>query len=250
MARRPICLLQEPMMPEPILVVSGLHAGYGSMEILHGVDLTVQHGEIVTILGSNGAGKSTLNRTISGVLRPSRGSIIFANVAIAGVQPASIVSRGLIHVPEGRRIFPNMTVRENLDLGCYRRARARRADNRRRVFVLFPRLADRQSQLAGTLSGGEQQMLAIGRGLMAEPKLLILDEPSLGLSPLLVEHLFSLIKSINAEGIAVLLVEQNVVQSLEVAQRAYVLENGLFVLQGSAAHIRDDPNLNRAYLGM
>jgi branched-chain amino acid transport system ATP-binding protein len=237
-------------MPEPILVVSGLHAGYGSMEILHGVDLTVQHGEIVTILGSNGAGKSTLNRTISGVLRPSRGSIIFANVAIAGVQPASIVSRGLIHVPEGRRIFPNMTVRENLDLGCYRRARARRADNRRRVFVLFPRLADRQSQLAGTLSGGEQQMLAIGRGLMAEPKLLILDEPSLGLSPLLVEHLFSLIKSINAEGIAVLLVEQNVVQSLEVAQRAYVLENGLFVLQGSAAHIRDDPNLNRAYLGM
>jgi branched-chain amino acid transport system ATP-binding protein len=250
MARRPICLLQEPMMPEPILVVSGLHAGYGSMEILHGVDLTVQHGEIVTILGSNGAGKSTLNRTISGVLRPSRGSIIFANVAIAGVQPASIVSRGLIHVPEGRRIFPNMTVRENLDLGCYRRARARRADNRGRVFVLFPRLADRQSQLAGTLSGGEQQMLAIGRGLMAEPKLLILDEPSLGLSPLLVEHLFSLIKSINAEGVAVLLVEQNVVQSLEVAQRAYVLENGLFVLQGSAAHIRDDPNLNRAYLGM
>jgi branched-chain amino acid transport system ATP-binding protein len=250
MARRPICLLQEPMMPEPILVVSGLHAGYGSMEILHGVDLTVQHGEIVTILGSNGAGKSTLNRTISGVLRPSRGSIIFANVAIAGVQPASIVSRGLIHVPEGRRIFPNMTVRENLDLGCYRRARARRADNRRRVFVLFPRLADRQSQLAGTLSGGEQQMLAIGRGLMAEPKLLILDEPSLGLSPLLVEHLFSLIKSINAQGVAVLLVEQNVVQSLEVAQRAYVLENGLFVLQGSAAHIRDNPNLNRAYLGM
>jgi branched-chain amino acid transport system ATP-binding protein len=250
MARRPICLLQEPMMPEPILVVSGLHAGYGSMEILHGVDLTVQHGEIVTILGSNGAGKSTLNRTISGVLRPSRGSIIFANVAIAGVQPASIVSRGLIHVPEGRRIFPNMTVRENLDLGCYRRARARRADNRRRVFVLFPRLADRQSQLAGTLSGGEQQMLAIGRGLMAEPKLLILDEPSLGLSPLLVEHLFSLIKSINTQGVAVLLVEQNVVQSLEVAQRAYVLENGLFVLQGSAAHIRDNPNLNRAYLGM
>jgi branched-chain amino acid transport system ATP-binding protein len=250
MARRPICLLQEPRMPEPILVVSGLHAGYGSMEILHGIDLTVQHGEIVTILGSNGAGKSTLNRTISGVLRPSRGSIIFANVAIAGGQPASIVSRGLIHVPEGRRIFPNMTVRENLDLGCYRRARARRADNRRRVFVLFPRLADRQSQLAGTLSGGEQQMLAIGRGLMAEPKLLILDEPSLGLSPLLVEHLFSLIKSINAEGIAVLLVEQNVVQSLEVAQRAYVLENGLFVLQGSAAHIRDDPDLNRAYLGM
>jgi branched-chain amino acid transport system ATP-binding protein len=250
MAERLTCLLQEPMMTEPILVVSGLHAGYGGTEILHGVDLTVQHGEIVAVLGANGAGKSTLNRTISGVLRPSRGSIIFANVPIAGAQPVSIVSRGLIHVPEGRRIFPNMTVRENLDLGSYRRARARRADNRRRVFVLFPRLADRRSQLAGTLSGGEQQMLAIGRGLMAEPKLLILDEPSLGLSPLLVEHLFALIRSINAEGIAVLLVEQNVVQSLEVAQRAYVLENGLFVLQGSAAHIRNNPNLNRAYLGM
>jgi branched-chain amino acid transport system ATP-binding protein len=238
------------MMPEPVLVVSGLHAGYGGTEILHGVDLAVAHGEIVAVLGSNGAGKSTLNRTISGVLRPSCGSIIFANVRIDHAKPTSIVSRGLIHVPEGRRIFPNMTVRENLDLGSYRRARAHRADNRRRVFGLFPRLAERQSQLAGTLSGGEQQMLAIGRGLMAEPKLVILDEPSLGLSPLLVEHLFSLIKSINAEGIAILLVEQNVVQSLEVAQRAYVLENGLFVLQGSAADIRNDPNLNRAYLGM
>jgi branched-chain amino acid transport system ATP-binding protein len=243
-------MMKEPVMTEPVLVVSGLHAGYGGTEILHGVDLTVEHGEIVAVLGSNGAGKSTLNRTISGMLRPSRGSIIFANVPIERAKPTSIVSRGLIHVPEGRRIFPNMTVRENLDLGSYRRARARRADNRCRVFVLFPRLAERQSQLAGTLSGGEQQMLAIGRGLMAEPKLLILDEPSLGLSPLLVEHLFALIKSINAEGIAVLLVEQNVVQSLDVAQRAYVLENGLFVLQGSAAHIRNDPNLNRAYLGM
>jgi branched-chain amino acid transport system ATP-binding protein len=237
-------------MTEPILVVNGLHAGYGGTEILHGVGLTVQHGEIVAVLGSNGAGKSTLNRTISGLLRPSRGSIIFANVPIERAQPASIVSRGLIHVPEGRRIFPNLTVRENLDLGCYRRARARRADNRPRVFALFPRLAERQSQLAGTLSGGEQQMLAIGRGLMAEPRLLILDEPSLGLSPLLVEQVFSLIKHINAEGVAVLLVEQNVVQSLELAQRAYVLDNGLFALQGSAAHIRNNPNLNRAYLGM
>jgi len=250
MAPRPTCVLQEPTMSEPILLVSGLHAGYGGTEILHGVDLTVQRGEIVAVLGSNGAGKSTLNRTISGVLRPSRGSIIFANAAIAGEQPASIVSRGLIHVPEGRCVFPNLTVGENLDLGSYRRARPRRADNRRRVLALFPRLADRQSQLAGTLSGGEQQMLAIGRGLMAEPKLLILDEPSLGLSPLLVEHLFSLIRSINAEGVAVLIVEQNVVQSLDVAQRAYVLENGLFVLHGSAAHIRNDPDLNRAYLGM
>src|SRR6185369_6032205 len=157
---------------------------------------------------------------------------------------------GLIHVPEGRRIFPNMSVSENLDLGCYRRARPRRAQNRERVFGIFPRLAERRSQRAGTLSGGEQQMLAIGRGLMAEPKLLILDEPSLGLSPLLVEELFALIKSINQQGIAVLLVEQNVVQSLEVARRVYILDNGQFVLQGSAAEIRNDPNLKRAYLGM
>src|SRR5271166_5832442 len=250
MVLRPTCVLQEPTMSEPILLVSGLHAGYGGTEILHGVDLTVQRGEIVAVLGSNGAGKSTLNRTISGVLRPSRGSINFANVAIAGVPPASIVSRGLIHVPEGRCVFPNLTVRENLDLGSYRRARPRRAVNRRRVFALFPRLADRQSQLAGTLSGGEQQMLAIGRGLMAEPTLLILDEPSLGLSPLLVEQLFSLIRGLNMHGIALLLVEQNVVQSLEIAQRAYVLENGIVVVEGSARDVRSNPALNRAYLGM
>jgi branched-chain amino acid transport system ATP-binding protein len=160
------------------------------------------------------------------------------------------VTRGLIHVPEGRRIFPNMTVRENLDLGAYRRAHAQRDDNRSRVFSIFPRLAERQAQRAGTLSGGEQQMLAIGRGLMAEPRLLILDEPSLGLSPLLVEELFALIKSINGTGTALLLVEQNVVQSLEVAARAYILDNGVFVLEGTAADVRGDPNLRRAYLGM
>jgi branched-chain amino acid transport system ATP-binding protein len=237
-------------MTEPVLAVSGLYAGYGATEILRGVDLTVGHGEIVAVLGANGAGKSTLNRTISGVMRPWRGSIRFADAAIDHDKPAAIVARGLIHVPEGRRIFPNMTVRENLDLGAYRRARARRGQNRNRVFAIFPRLAERQRQRAGTLSGGEQQMLAIGRGLMAEPRLLILDEPSLGLSPLLVEELFALIKSINAEGIALLLVEQNVVQSLDVAQRAYILDNGVFVLQGSAAEMRDDPNLKRAYLGM
>jgi branched-chain amino acid transport system ATP-binding protein len=234
----------------PILAVSGLHAGYGATEILRGIDLTVGEGEIVAVLGGNGAGKSTLNRTISGVMRAWRGSIRFAEAAVEREKPAAIVARGLIHVPEGRRIFPNMTVRENLDLGAYRRARARRADNRNRVFAIFPRLAERQRQRAGTLSGGEQQMLAIGRGLMAEPKLLILDEPSLGLSPLLVEELFTLIKRINADGIALLLVEQNVVQSLEVAKRAYILDNGLFVLQGSAADIRNDPALKRAYLGM
>jgi branched-chain amino acid transport system ATP-binding protein len=235
---------------EPILAVSGLHAGYGATEILRGVDLTVGEGEIVAVLGGNGAGKSTLNRTISGVMRSWRGSIRFAGATIERDKPSAIVAHGLIQVPEGRRIFPNMTVRENLDLGAYRRARARRAVNRNKVFAIFPRLAERQRQRAGTLSGGEQQMLAIGRGLMAEPKLLILDEPSLGLSPLLVEELFTLIKRINADGIALLLVEQNVVQSLEVAKRAYILDNGLFVLQGSAADIRNDPALKRAYLGM
>jgi branched-chain amino acid transport system ATP-binding protein len=237
-------------MPEPLLAVTGLYAGYGATEILRGVDLAVQPGEIVAVLGSNGAGKSTLNRTISGIMRPWQGAIRFTGVPIDAARPKDIVSRGLIHVPEGRCIFPNMTVRENLDLGAYRRGGRRRRQNRERAFAIFPRLAERRRQRAGTLSGGEQQMLAIGRGLMAEPRLLILDEPSLGLSPLLVEELFALIKSINAEGIALLLVEQNVVQSLEVARRAYILDNGRFVLQGSAAEIRNDPNLKRAYLGM
>jgi branched-chain amino acid transport system ATP-binding protein len=237
-------------MPEPILAVSGLRAGYGATEILRGVDLVVGRGEIIAVLGSNGAGKSTLNRTISGVVRPWSGSIRFADAAIERERPAAIVARGLIQVPEGRRIFPNMTVRENLDLGAYRRGRARRELNRMKVFSIFPRLAERQVQSAGSLSGGEQQMLAIGRGLMAEPELLILDEPSLGLSPLLVEELFFLIKRINADGTALLLVEQNVVQSLEVAERAYILDNGLFVLEGRAADLRNDPNLKRAYFGM
>ena len=237
-------------MAEPVLALSGVHTGYGATEILRGVDLTVGQGEIVAVLGSNGAGKSTLNRTISGVMRSWRGAIRFEGAAIERERPAAIVARGLVHVPEGRRIFPNMTVRENLDLGAYRRGHARRAANRSRVFAIFPRLAERQGQRAGTLSGGEQQMLAIGRGLMAEPKLLILDEPSLGLSPLLVEELFALIKRINAEGTALLLVEQNVVQSLDVAERAYILDNGVFVLEGRSAAIRDDPDLKRAYLGM
>jgi branched-chain amino acid transport system ATP-binding protein len=235
---------------DPVLVVNGLHVGYGATEILRGVDLSVGAGEIVAVLGSNGTGKSTLNRTISGVTRLWRGSIRFEDTPIERDNPSAIVARGLIHVPEGRRIFPNMTVRENLDLGAYRRAKERRASNRDRVFSTFPQLGNRQGQRAGTLSGGEQQMLAIGRGLMAEPKLLILDEPSLGLSPLLVEELFALISGIHAQGVAILLVEQNVVQSLEVASRAYILDNGVFVLQGSPAQIRDDPNLKRAYLGL
>jgi len=235
---------------EPLLKVSDLCAGYGEMEVLRGVDLNVNPGEIVAVLGSNGVGKSTLNRTISGIVRARSGSIRFDGVGIERAKPAEIVARGLIHVPEGRRIFPNLSVRENLDLGSYCRGRERRAENRERVFAAFPRLFERQSQRAGTLSGGEQQMLAIGRGLMAEPKLIILDEPSLGLSPLLVEELFALIVRINAGGVSVLLVEQNVVQSLEVANRAYILAEGKFIMSGNAADIGTDPELKRAYLGM
>jgi branched-chain amino acid transport system ATP-binding protein len=234
----------------PLLVVEGLHAGYGATEVLRGIDLEVASGEIVAVLGSNGAGKSTLNRAISGVVRARGGAIRFDDAVVTNHRPSAIVARGLIHVPEGRRIFPNMSVAENLDLGSYRRAGTRRAQNRARVFAVFPRLAERQGQNAGTLSGGEQQMLAIGRGLMAEPKLIILDEPSLGLSPQLVEQLFALIARINAEGLSVLLVEQNVMQSLQVAHRAYILENGRIVLSGPSADIRDNPDLKRAYLGL
>jgi len=237
-------------MAEALLSISGLAAGYGATEVLRGIDLSVYPGEIVAVLGSNGAGKSTLNRALSGVLRPARGSIRFAGRAIEQEKPAKIVARGLIHVPEGRAIFPNLSVRENLDLGAYRRGRPRRETNRDRVFAIFPRLAERQTQYAGSLSGGEQQMLAIGRGLMAEPVLLILDEPSLGLSPLLVDELFALLRRINTEGIALLLVEQNVVQSLDVANRAYILENGAVVLEGKPDDVRNDPNLKRAYLGL
>jgi branched-chain amino acid transport system ATP-binding protein len=250
MARRRVFRLQEARVPEALLAVSGLTASYGAIEVLRGIDLEVAAGEIVAVLGSNGAGKSTLNRTISGVLRPTHGSIRFEGSAIEREKPATIVARGLIHVPEGRCIFPNLTIKENLDLGSYRRGRVRRKTNRERVFAIFPRLAERRSQRAGTLSGGEQQMLAIGRGLMAEPKLLILDEPSLGLSPLLVEELFALIRRVNREGISLLLVEQNVVQCLEVAQRAYILEKGTFVLHGDSAQIRDHPDLKRVYLGL
>ncbi|MGB6447685.1 MAG: ABC transporter ATP-binding protein [Xanthobacteraceae bacterium] len=242
--------MAEPPTSEPLLAVSGVHAGYGGTEILRGLDLAVHAGEIVTVLGANGTGKSTLSMTLSGVVRPWQGSIRFKGMNIEHDRPADIVARGLVQVPEGRRIFPNMTVRENLDLGAYRRGRSRRAANRDRVFSIFPRLAERQTQHAGTLSGGEQQMLAIGRGLMAEPELLLLDEPSLGLSPLLVEELFALIRAIHAQGIALLLIEQNAVQSLEVAQRAYILDNGRFVLEGPAANIDKDPALRRAYLGL
>jgi branched-chain amino acid transport system ATP-binding protein len=238
------------MPTSPLLTVQGLHAGYGETEVLRGVDFTVNAGEVVAVLGSNGVGKSTLNRAISGIVRARSGAIVFEGADLVQEKPAAIVARGLIHVPEGRRIFPNMSVRDNLDLGSYRRAGARRAQNRERVLGIFPRLYERRAQRADTLSGGEQQMLAIGRGLMAEPRLIILDEPSLGLSPLLVEELFALVKRINADGVSVLLVEQNVVQSLEVANRAYILAEGKFVMSGSAADIGANPELKRAYLGL
>jgi branched-chain amino acid transport system ATP-binding protein len=235
---------------EPLLEVSALRAGYGDTDVLRDVGLKVEPGEIVAVLGSNGVGKSTLNRTISGVVRARAGTIRFDGAAIERERPPAIVARGLIHVPEGRRIFPNLSVRDNLDLGSYRRAASRRTTNRDKVFAIFPRLYERRTQAAGTLSGGEQQMLAIGRGLMAEPRLLILDEPSLGLSPLLVEELFALIARIHAEGVAVLLVEQNVVQSLEIARRAYILAEGQCVMSGTAADIFADPQLKRTYLGL
>jgi branched-chain amino acid transport system ATP-binding protein len=233
-----------------VLDVRDLRGGYGGAEVLRGVALTVEDGEIVAILGSNGAGKTTLNRALSGLLPQCSGEIRFAGRRIDGAPSPAIVAAGLIHVPEGRKIFPNMSVRENLELGSYRRGRSRRSANLERVFAAFPRLSERTGQTAGTLSGGEQQMLAIGRGLMAEPRLLILDEPSLGLSPLLVEEMFGLIRGLNADGLSVLLVEQNMVQSLEVASRAYILENGVFALSGPAAELGADPALKQAYLGM
>jgi branched-chain amino acid transport system ATP-binding protein len=234
----------------PLLDVRGLRAGYGRIEVLRGVDIVVRAGEIVALLGSNGAGKSTLNNTVCGLVPATAGSIVFDGRAIAGRRPPDIVRAGLIQVPEGRRIFPNLTVLENLELGSYARARERRAANVERVFATFPRLAERTAQLAGTMSGGEQQMLAIGRALMAEPRLLILDEPSLGLAPRLVEELFALIARLHGEGLAILLVEQNVGQSLDIAGRAYVLENGALRFEGTPAALLASPQLRRAYLGL
>ena len=232
-----------------MLEVKSLRAGYGAIEVLRGVDLEVAAGEIVALLGSNGAGKSTLNNNVSGLYRPLAGTIRFDGKEIAGAPSMRIVEAGLVQVPEGRRVFPNLSVRENLELGSYRRGRGARAKNLDHVLSIFPRLNERLAQSAGTLSGGEQQMLAIGRGLMGEPRLLILDEPSLGLSPLLVEEMFALIGRLNRDGLAILLVEQNVVQSLAIAHRAYVLENGRIALSGQAADLAQDPELRKSYLG-
>ena len=233
-----------------MLEVAALRGGYGRVEVLRGIDLDVHPGEVVALLGSNGAGKTTLNNTLSGLLPAFSGTIRFEDRSLTGARYTDIVAAGLIHVPEGRRVFPNLTVYENLELGSYRRARANREKNLERVFEVFPKLKERTSQRAGTLSGGEQQMLAIGRGLMAEPRLLVLDEPSLGLSPVAVEELFALIARLNKEGLPILLVEQNVGQSLEIANRAYVLENGAIVFEGTPAELLANAELKRAYLGL
>jgi len=233
-----------------MLEVRDLVAGYGGVPILRGLSLDVKPGEITAVLGANGVGKTTLNRAISGLVRANSGTVTFDGARIDALSPAAIVAAGLIHVPEGRKIFPNLSVRENLELGSYRRARSNRATNLERAFDIFPRLRQRQGQFAGTLSGGEQQMLAIGRGLMAEPRLIIMDEPSLGLSPLLVDEMFALISRIAAEGLAVMLVEQNVVQSLDLAAHAYVLENGAIAMSGTAATLKHDPQLMKTYLGL
>jgi branched-chain amino acid transport system ATP-binding protein len=230
-----------------VLEIRSLRAGYGAVEVLRGVDLTVGAGEIVALLGSNGAGKSTLNNNVSGLYRPFGGAIAFDGQPIAGAPAMRIVEAGLVQVPEGRRVFPNLSVRENLELGSYRRGRASRAKNLEHVLGVPDSVP--ATWVSRSLSGGEQQMLAIGRGLMSEPRLLILDEPSLGLSPLLVEEMFGLIGRLNRDGLAILLVEQNVVQSLAIAHRAYVLENGRIALSGAAADLAEHPELRKSYLG-
>ncbi|HSH91783.1 MAG TPA: ABC transporter ATP-binding protein [Ramlibacter sp.] len=233
-----------------LLEVRALHAGYGVVEVLRGLDLHVGEGEAVALLGSNGAGKSTLNNVVSGIFPAWSGNVMFDGANLTHAHYRDVVKAGLIQVPEGRRIFPNLTVLENLALGAFTRGKERRVANLERALTLFPRLRERSGQVAGTLSGGEQQMLAIGRGLMAEPRLLILDEPSLGLSPLLVEELFGLIRQLRDGGLAVLLVEQNVGQSLEVVDRAYVLENGSIRFAGLPSELLGSDELRRAYLGL
>lgn len=230
--------------------IEGLNAGYGPLQVLRDITLDVGEGEIVAVLGSNGVGKTTLNNTLSGLIKPSSGSIYFDDVLISRRDPVEIVDMGLIHVPEGRKLFPNLSVKENLELGSYRRGKPNRASNLERVLGVFPKLKERLFQTAGTLSGGEQQMVAIARGLMGEPRVLLLDEPSLGLSPLLVEQMFTLIKQINESGLAVILVEQNVIQSLAIANRAYVIAEGTVAMSGPAADLRENSDLKRSYLGL
>ena len=232
-----------------MLKVESIDVAYGEIRALKGVGLEVGQGEIVTILGNNGAGKTTTLKTISGLLKPSRGAITLENASLVDVPPHAIVSRGVAHVPEGRRIFNRLTVRENLMMGAYLRSDARVGGDLERVFGLFPRLAERLTQVAGTLSGGEQQMLAIGRALMANPRLLLLDEPSMGLAPVLVEQIFDTITDINRQGMTILLVEQNAAMALSIAHRGYVLETGSIALAGTAAELSENADVRRAYLG-
>ena len=232
-----------------LLEVDEIHTFYGTIEALQGVSLTVEEGEIVTMIGSNGAGKSTTLRSISGLTPPKSGKVVFADENITGIPAHEIVSRGIALSPEGRHCFARMSVRENLDLGAFRRRGDSISEDLERVFELFPRLKERERQKAGTMSGGEQQMLAIGRALMARPKLLMLDEPSMGIAPILVQRIYETIGEINRQGVAILLVEQNANYALELSKRGYVLETGSVVLANDSAELRDDPAVQRAYLG-
>jgi branched-chain amino acid transport system ATP-binding protein len=232
-----------------MLEIKELHVYYGEIHALKGVSLTVQQGEIVTLLGNNGAGKTTTLRALSGLLHARRGEVTLEGDSLLGVPPHQIVLRGVAHVPEGRRIFNRLTVQENLQMGAYARADGAIQQDLERVFALFPRLWERRVQVAGTLSGGEQQMLAIGRALMAAPRVLLLDEPSMGLAPVLVEQIFDTVQSINRSGTTILLVEQNAAMALTIAQRGYVLESGSIVLEGSARSLASNVDIRRAYLG-
>jgi branched-chain amino acid transport system ATP-binding protein len=232
------------------LEVKDLQVSYGAIAALKGISFSVDQGEIVTLIGANGAGKSTTLKTISGLLRPRAGSVSFNGVDISQAPPHKIVAMGISHCPEGRKPFSNMSVRENLLLGAYTQTDKKAvAQSMDRVFERFPRLKERISQLAGTLSGGEQQMLAMGRALMSRPQILLLDEPSMGLSPILVQQIFDIIKEINETGTSILLVEQNAYMALSIANRAYVIETGEIVLSGSAEKLRNDPQVRAAYLG-
>ena len=234
----------------PLLVIEDMHSYYGHIEALRGISLTVDEGEVVTLIGSNGAGKTTTLRSIHGILPPKQGRIIFAGEEIQGAPAHELIGKGIAQSPEGRRIFFRMTVLENLEMGAYHRNdRSEIRQDMDRVFDLFPRLKERTRQEAGTMSGGEQQMLAIGRALMSSPKLLLLDEPSMGLAPVLVERIFETIREINTQGTTILLVEQNANVALEIATRGYVLETGLIVNEAPASKLREDPKVREAYLG-
>ncbi len=232
-----------------LLEVEDIRTHYGTIEALRGVSLTVEEGEVVTMIGSNGAGKSTSLRSISGLTPPTSGKVVFAGQEITRTPAHDIVGHGIALAPEGRHCFPRMTVRENLDLGAFRRRGEALGEDLDRVYTLFPRLKERDRQKAGTMSGGEQQMLAIGRALMARPKLMMLDEPSMGVAPILVQRIYETIREINRQGVTILLVEQNANFALDIARRGYVLETGQVVLEGESAHLRSDPEVQKAYLG-